>query len=304
MKNFKRINMTLISTILTLSMSVSLVSAVPKSQANKHKPIKAEDVQLIKKGTVKGKVSGERGKKTNTASTGIIDSLSTITGNKYAVLIGISDYPGTANDLQYSDDDAVAMQNVLINQYGFDNANITVLLNKDATYSNIIDAILSLKATLTPNDELVFFYSGHGASGRADDGDNIKTDQSIVVCSDDYTDINFIWDGELKQLFAEFPTDHIMFTFDSCLSGGMSVLNAPGRVVNMGCSSRGVCYEGEQWNGGQFTYYFVVNGMGLKYADTSADAIVSDEEAFDYAKANCIWQTPTIADGVQYDYVP
>jgi len=81
-----------------------------------------------------------------------------------------------------------------------------------------------MRNLLGSNDELVFFYSGHGAKGKADDGDSSKTDQSIVVWKGSETDgFAFIWDGQLKALFNAFPTNRIIFIFDSCLSGGMII---------------------------------------------------------------------------------
>lgn len=308
MKKSIRVGTVIVGILLTLSMSVYSASAAPNfDQTNRHKPVKAENIELVNKITLKGAAT-KPVKTTNLASTGIIGSSLPSGGKKYAVVIGISDYPGTVNDLQYADDDAIAMQNVLVNQYGFDFNNVKLLTNSTATYSNIITTIDNLRYTLAPNDELVFFYSGHGARGRAEDGDRSRTDQSIVVCNDDYSSLSFIWDGELKKLFSNFKTNRIVFIFDSCLSGGMSVLNGLGRVVNMACSTKGVSYEGSQWGGGhgQFSYYFGIDGMGLKAADSASnkDNVVTVEEAFDYAKANCLWQTPTISDGFQDDLLP
>lgn len=83
----------------------------------------------------------------------------------------------------------------------------------------------------------------------------------------------------------------------------MSVLKTPGRIVNMGCTSTGYSYEGSQWGGGhgQFTWYFMIEGLGAGKANSGKDNLVTVEEAFDYTKANCVWQTPTIADGFYND---
>jgi metacaspase-1 len=102
---------------------------------------------------------------------------------------------------------------------------------------------------------VVFFFSGHGAKGKVDDGDR-NADQSIVVINGSGTGFDYIWDGNLKSWFADFPSARIVFIFDSCLSGGMSVLSGFNRIVNMACSANGLSYEGASWGGGhgQFTY--------------------------------------------------
>jgi hypothetical protein len=58
-------------------------------------------------------------------------------------------------------------------------------------------------------------------------------------------------DGQLRDWFAGFETQRIIFIFDSCLAGGMTDLQAPGRVINMACSESGVSYEDDSWQNGQ-----------------------------------------------------
>jgi len=104
---------------------------------------------------------------------------------------------------------------------------------------------------------VLFFFSGHGAKDKVNDGDSIVNDQSIVVNND--TRYGFsILSGMANwwQWFSNFPTSRIIFIFDSCLSGGMSVLKAPGRIVNMACSPTAILMKVSSWGGGhgQFTY--------------------------------------------------
>jgi len=258
----------------------------------------------VKKVTLKGP-GAKGGKPSSGVATGALGE--PCTGNKYAIVIGIEDYPGTANDLQYAVDDAEDMRKVLVDNYGFQTDHIKFIKNTAATKTAIFDAIEEVENTVGAEDEVVFFFSGHGAKGRVDDGDFNKTDQSIVVNNDTQTDFEYIWDGELVQWFDSFPIKRLVFIFDSCLSGGMSVLDGSGRVVNMACSANGLSYESADWGGGhgQFTYYFVEQGMNNRYADVKPeDQQVTDEEAFDYAKANCQFQTPVIADKFTNDLLP
>ncbi len=122
-----------------------------------------------------------------------------------------------------------------------------------------------------------------------------------------------MWDGDLRTAFADFGTSRIIFIFDSCLAGGMDDLQEPGRVVLMACGEHGYSYEGDQWQNGEFTYYFAEQGIGLGEAsvhDYSTNGVVSEpvgvtpEEAFDYAKANCRLDRPVIADGFANDLLP
>ncbi|RLI72987.1 caspase family protein [Archaeoglobales archaeon] len=260
------------------------------------KPSPAKDVELVKKVTLKGpKAKGGKPKKQ--AATGFLGE--PCTGEKYAIIIGISDYPGEENDLNYADDDAKDVNKTLVEVYGFNPNNIYLLIDGDATWNNIIAAIENVKSKAQSGDEVVFFFSGHGARGIADDGDKERIDEAIVVYD------SYIWDGDLKLWFSSFNTSRIIFAFDSCLAGGMTDLKADGRIIAMATTENGLSYEGSSWENGQFTYYFFDQGMYYGFADVydhDGDGSLTQptdttvEEAFDYAKANCEWQRPTISD--------
>jgi hypothetical protein len=179
-------------------------------------------------------------------------------------------------------------------------------MDMNASFTRILNAINDIKSKAVAGDEVVFFFSGHGTNGRADDGDNEKIDEAIVSHDGNPSgSLIVIWDGQLKDWFAGFNTSRIIFIFDSCLAGGMTDLQAPGRVINMACSESGVSYEDDSWQNGQFTYFFVDQGMLVskadKYDNIAGVADVTIEEAFDYAKANCQVQKPTISDSFSND---
>ncbi|HHD92571.1 MAG TPA: caspase family protein, partial [Candidatus Portnoybacteria bacterium] len=241
------------------------------------------------------------------AATGVLGE--PVEGNKYAIVIGISDYPETANDLQYADDDAQLVASILENQYSFNPANIYTFINASATAPAIYNQVEELKNKINPDDELVFYFSGHGARGIANDGDNEIIDEAIVVNNKDNSNVEYLWDGQLKQWFDNFPTSRLAFVFDSCLAGGMTDLAADGRVISMATRESGLfdsATEGQQWGGGhgEFTYYFFIQGIEKSRADlNSKNGIVSNEEAFDYAKSNCQSDRPTISDQFENDLV-
>jgi len=295
----------LIVAILAAVLVLALLTPAALAKTDKDKPLPATNVELVKKVTLRGRPAG-RGKPVKQAATGVLGTPSS--GDKYAILVGISNYPGTANDLQYSDDDAQDIYNALITLYGYSQDNIHLLLDMDASFTAIRDAIDDIKSEAVAGDEVLFFFSGHGANGKADDGDKEKIDEAIVSHDGNPSgSLIYIWDGELREWFAEFNTSRIIFIFDSCLAGGMTDLQATGRVINMACSERGVSYEGGLWENGQFTYFFVDQGMMAGQADRydhDNNAISPDvtiEEAFDYAKANCQMQKPTISDSFNND---
>jgi hypothetical protein len=292
--------------IIVLLLTTLLLTPFTTANSDKDKPLQATDVELVKKITVRGKPQG--GKPSKGSATGILGT--GYSGDKYAIVIGISDYPGTSSDLEYADDDARSMKDALVQVYGFPDSkyNIKLLIDSNAIYDNIVSAINDIKAQADSSSEVVFFFSGHGAKGTVDDGDTEKIDESIVCWKEG--DFYYLWDGELKTLFEGFATSRIIFIFDSCLSGGMTDLASTGRVIAMATSESGTGYEFDSLEHGQFTYYFVnegmINGKADKY-DHNRDGKQNDvtvEEAFDYAKANCVIQKPTISDSFENDLLP
>ena len=81
--------------------------------------------------------------------------------NAYAIVIGISNYPGSADDLSYCDDDAIAVYNMLINDYNFKPENIIYLQDSSAIKNNINNAFNTINSKLKPDDIFYFYYSGH-----------------------------------------------------------------------------------------------------------------------------------------------
>jgi hypothetical protein len=293
--------------VLVAVLIIVLVAPAVLAKPDMNKPLPASDIQLVKKATVHGKPGGGGGgKPVSQAATGTLGVQLGTGAHKYAIVIGISNYPGTANDLQYCDDDAEDMYDALTTIYGYSPDDIHLLENMSASFDAIHSAINDIKSREVAGDEVVFFFSGHGTSGRADDGDKEKVDEAIVSHDGNPSgSFVFIWDGQLKDWFAGFDTSRIIFIFDSCLAGGMTDLQAPGRVINMACSENGVSYEDSSWGNGQFTYYFVDQGMLSGKADAYDNlpgiADVTVEEAFDYANADCQWQKPAISDSFSDD---
>lgn len=211
--------------------------------------------------------------------------------DKWAVVIGIADYAGVGNDLKYTDDDAKDIYNYLLSK-GYPAGNMKMLLNKQATAVNIIDAINWMDSYEGTNSECVFFYSGHGSTADGyNDGDTEYTDEGIVS-----HDLYLILDGDLAQEFSTYSSGKIGFMFDSCFSGGMVDLAGSGRVVSAACGENEYSYDGTpRMKNGVWTYYFM---QGLS-------AYSAIESAHNYAApyaSNFIWtsygriMTPTMND--------
>jgi len=84
---------------------------------------------------------------------------------RYALLVGAGEYPNAPRSaLQGPANDVPAMQDVLIRNWQFKPANITVLLDRQATRANVLSALDKLADIVRQGDFVFFYYSGHGTS--------------------------------------------------------------------------------------------------------------------------------------------
>ncbi|MBI5216401.1 MAG: caspase family protein [Ignavibacteriae bacterium] len=91
--------------------------------------------------------------------------------SSHALVIGINSYP-SAPPLRYAVNDAIAVSELLKNQFGFSESNIHLLLDEKATHDSIIDSFMSFTSQGTvPDDRLLFFFAGHGFTIRSRRGD-------------------------------------------------------------------------------------------------------------------------------------
>ncbi len=299
----------LLTVTLVFSAGVVLAKNKNENSAKKEKmrgQLEAKDVKIYKKqklskevkekikDAIKGKPASPPGldkkdkdEPAGETATGILGE--PVSGDRYAVVVGICDYPGTANDICLSDGDAWNMKNALVDVYGYDQGNIILLRDLNATFENIYNAVEDIKAQAGPNDEVVFFYSGHGTTARVNDGDKENIDEGLVV--HDGTSLQFIWDGQLKAWFEDFAATRIAFVFDTCKAGGMDDVAKDGRMVVMSSQEKenSYVYSQGEYGEGFFSHYFVNLGMLQEMADgmnelKDVDGNVAVEESFLYAK--------------------
>lgn len=256
------------------------------------------------------------------ASTGTIGAGG---GTGYAVVVGIADYPGDGDiytgglDLFFADDDAILMANTLMWVYGYQPQNVTLLTDQDATGDAVRAAIADVAAKAGPDDEVVFYFSGHAVklNGNIRGGGSV----SILTWGPETPYGVFpepISDKELKDAFAAVQTDRQIFIFDSCLGASFGEVGGEGSIVVAASGQAGTAaedlpaiYGGDEFfQHGLFTFFLVQYGMLGGYADLNGDGAVTIEEAYDFARANLeqmsqaglgLWQIPAISDQYEGD---
>lgn len=134
---------------------------------------------------------------------------------KYALCIGINDYPGTGSDLAGCVNDANDWAKELKGR-GF---KVAQLLDRQATGKAMREAIRSTLAGANADDLVLVQYSGHGSFVDDVDGDEPDgTDECL--CPYDVSSKGAITDDELFNIYSARPQGvKVLMISDSCHSG-------------------------------------------------------------------------------------
>ncbi|MEL6518876.1 MAG: caspase family protein [Pseudomonadota bacterium] len=137
----------------------------------------------------------------------------------FGLVIGIDDYDHIS-DLDGAVNDALDIADALTGI----GAEVTMLLNHDASREAILSTWRSLADKVGPGDRLVVSYAGHGSNepehypGNEDDG----RDETLILSgfSPYGTDAGErIRDDEIAELIALTPDTQIIIVADACHSG-------------------------------------------------------------------------------------
>ncbi|MCZ6679482.1 MAG: caspase family protein [Candidatus Poribacteria bacterium] len=150
-----------------------------------------------------------------------------VSAKQWALLVGINDYVHPEiRDLRGCENDVQLMADVLREKFGFTDADMKILLSRQATRNAIIDTFKEwLIEKPQPNDVVLFYFSGHGSqvvdeSGdEADAWDELLCPADLKPTLDRKQYINPILDDELSELLSQIPTDNVTVILDSCHSG-------------------------------------------------------------------------------------
>jgi hypothetical protein len=129
-------------------------------------------------------------------------------GNYYALVIGNAGYKYW-DPLNTPTADAQAVSGVLEKKYGF---KVTMLL--DATRGRIFKEIARLRSTLTENDNLLIYYSGHGHWDAA----NLKG-YWVPVDGEKENIANYISSSDITEQLSALRARQVLVVADACYAG-------------------------------------------------------------------------------------
>lgn len=205
--------------------------------------------------------------------------------HKFAYVVGISDYEGTANDLQYPDDDAQAIRNMLQGE-GF---TIQSDLNGNATADNIEAGLQWLVSQASPGDEIAFYYSGHGAKAQGYGSSLISTD------------LWYLTHDWVMQYFNAADCSKKLVAIDACVIGDFHQDCENGTMMAT-ASNKTNSYDAPDLHHGAWTYYFLdgAESQGLIYAEDVST--YAEDGMADWAKIWHVRVSPKHTDKYDGDF--
>jgi hypothetical protein len=136
-------------------------------------------------------------------------------GKFYALIIGNSTYQDQSiNSLYEPVNDATKLYNVLTTKYTFEYQNMTFL--KNATYVQIIEAFDDLSNKVTPVDNLLVFYAGHGWWDDAK-----RLGYWLPVDARKSSTAFWIANSRISDFMSSINSRHTLLIADACFSGSI-----------------------------------------------------------------------------------
>jgi tetratricopeptide (TPR) repeat protein len=222
-------------------------------------------------------------------------------GQSFALLIGISKYknlPAQAQ-LQFADEDARALHSFLTGpRGGFRTENVTLIVNEQATYQEILRSLEQLQNRAGPRDLVLIFFAGHGIVNLSNQGFLLANDsnpEDLLVTAVEMDRFNSV----LKNIRARSA----VVLSDACHSGAIgdlisnqtkdSVKNITARsftdpsgrsdqsaFIFSAASPSQSSWEMKSLGHGLFTHH-VIEGLNGK-ADRNSDGLINAKELYDY----------------------
>ena len=145
--------------------------------------------------------------------------------NSWALIIGIDKYENVHN-LQYAVKDAESMQSILIENYNFQQENVKLLINEQASYQNIRKQFSEISKSAEENDRVLIFFAGHGETVDLPDGGEKGY---LLPHEGESKDLYLtaVPMQELRQIALMSKAKHILYLVDACY-GGIAAIGSRG----------------------------------------------------------------------------
>lgn len=144
----------------------------------------------------------------------------------HAIVIGVANYKNVQPlpDSVLNDARDVAAVLKAKEYCGYDERNVHLLLDDDATLERIRAALASVAGASRPDDTVVIFFSGHGANlGNPADPESALLP---VECDPRTLDTTSLSEPEFSAALQRFPAQRLLVLIDACHSAGAGSFKA------------------------------------------------------------------------------
>ena len=133
----------------------------------------------------------------------------------YALIIAVEKYNDPAiSDLDQPIRDAERFQNVINTHYTFEDDH-TIFL-KNPTKADIIGTLHQMRTLVTPEDNLLIYYAGHGYWDE-----EMQTGYWLPRDANQDNPVNWLPNTDLTNYLNVLKTKHTLLVADACFSGGI-----------------------------------------------------------------------------------
>ncbi|HZY78090.1 MAG TPA: caspase family protein [Cyclobacteriaceae bacterium] len=133
----------------------------------------------------------------------------------YLFVVGINDYvywPKLNNAVR----DAGDITNTLLQAYNFDFTDLTILKNEQATRNNVYNSMRALIEKVTPQDNLLIYFSGHGYFDPI-----LNEGYWIPVEAHTNSVGEYLSNSDLLKVIGNINSQHTFLIADACFSGSL-----------------------------------------------------------------------------------
>ncbi len=146
----------------------------------------------------------------------LISSLAT--SEKYALLVGINDYPNDISPLRYCVADVVAFRDALINVAGFEKDNVYLMTDQmdgqmQPTNINVIMRLGILAKQIKADDTFVFYFSGHGI---VNDGSSFLLAANSNTVTQDTLEMSAVPLDRVSKILSSVKAQQLLTVIDAC----------------------------------------------------------------------------------------
>lgn len=223
---------------------------------------------------------------------------STPVADKWAVVVGVSEFADKAINLKYAAKDAADFRAFLVDKCHFAPDHVRLLTNEQATKENVLDLLGDsfLPRVALPDDLVVIYFSSHGSASDLD-----LRGVNYLVAHDTAVDRLYSTGIDLQTLSNIVKTrihcNRALIILDACHSGGASdtsdskglvrtsnvdaaaIAQGTGRAVICSSSKTQSSWESKNYANGVFTKT-LIDGFKAQGEKTSLT------DAFKYLKTN------------------